>query len=686
MLKKCYLLFCLAVLLFPLSVQAQSVLFGEKATADFATKIQPELLKKAADDNTTPYDFMLICKQLGVYGDKTAAAVVARSLANPERSHSARNALEEMPFPEALAELRKAVTTVKDPLLLSGIINSLGMRQDKEAISLLLPFLKNDNALLAGSALFALARIADPSCSDTILLLLTNKSAMSDKTRDDLILMYGEFLSRANQKDLAEKVWLTLADKCASNYIKEAACYQILLRDSDNTRNMAAKWLISEDKISYRSVLRAAQFVKNDAMCQILAEAYAKVSEDRKAPVLAGLGDQCNIKAQPILMKALVSDNEEIKTAAIHALKSFADSSSLEGLVKTGIAGDATIHKASIIVITQLDSSVDFKILNLLKGSDAEKAFAVELIGARKIKEAKADIFELAKNGPALIQLVAVRTLGEIADMATFNWLVDKAIGAETNTDMAKACDYGLKAACGSVPDRTAAAKKIAAASETLKDQKEKRLQFLQLLSLLGGPSAREEIEKVAFQNDLGTMDIATQILGRWMEPEVAPVLLKLANTPNYPYAKRALSGYLRLARQFSMPVWMRRAMVRDALASPVCGPDQKKTADIIIKQYKIDMNVQETEVQKILRNIEIVRAIYGIEDPDKQKDVTAQVKKIVLNSDTTTIKVENGFNNAFDGDPAPGVSKKLYITIRNGNTGEIKELTIPENGTIKVQ
>ncbi|MDO5567257.1 MAG: hypothetical protein Q4G59_11420, partial [Planctomycetia bacterium] len=60
--------FALLLLLLPTNVRAQSELFAENVNKDFIAKVQPELLKTVADSKTTPYDFMILCKRLGVYG------------------------------------------------------------------------------------------------------------------------------------------------------------------------------------------------------------------------------------------------------------------------------------------------------------------------------------------------------------------------------------------------------------------------------------------------------------------------------------------------------------------------------------------------------------------------------------------------------------------------------------------
>lgn len=691
--KKYIISLLLSAILFPTAAFAQSEIFGEKINVDFTQKIQPDLLKQAADPKTTPFDFMLICKRLGVYGDKTAAPVVAAFLNDPAKAHSACTALQAMPFDEALQELRAAIAKTTNPAQKAGIFNALGMRRDRNAVKILLPFLTDKDQILANSAMFALARIADVSCMNAMLAKLDVKDLEKKENLNqakkcfDLTLMYAEYLRRNGQIDATEKVFFAVAEKAPLKFYKESAYYQILLRDSDSTRKLMADWINGSDSLKYRSCLRAAQFVKNDAVTKILAAAYQKADAGRKCALLAALGDQRNPNAQQTLLGALGSEDELIKEAAVRAMKSFADKTYFNELVKSAIEGDENIHKGSVAVIELLDDEVNPSIIKLLKGNDAQKALAVELIGLRKITAGQAEVFALAQSGSPMVKIAAVKALGEMADTEQFQWLVKEFVSAE-GKDLQEAIKAGLKTACGQILDRDAAASALASGTNALKGKKDPRtIALFEMFAVLGGSAARNQVAQAAVADDVEFRDLATRVLGTWMDPDVAPILLKLANAPGYQYANRALRGYLRLARQFAMPKWMRCAMVRDAMASPTFRDKEKEIAAIIVKQYDLDLKSKETADQKALRNIEIQKAIYGVlNDPAKQKDVTDKVREAFLNAGKTTVQIEGGFNKAFGGDPAPGVPKQIRIQFLLRDTNQTKTVDLRENSILKLK
>ncbi|MDO4575286.1 MAG: HEAT repeat domain-containing protein [Planctomycetia bacterium] len=664
--------------LFPLATYAQSDLLSEKLNENFLTAIQPELLEKAANPETSVYDYMLICKRLAIYGDKTAISVLEPYLGDADKAHWARTSLEAMPFPEAVQALRNALGKVSDPLLQAGLIDSLGMREDAEAIPLLLPLLTNENATLADAAMFALARIANPSYADAMFAAKASRPF-------DTLLMYGEFLRRKGHADAAEAVFSHVADKATLDFYKEAAFFQILLRDSDLTRKKMAEYLVGQAEIPYRSALRAAQFLKSDAICGVLMEAYANVSDARKPAILAALGDQQNLRAQQTLVDAIGSEQEAIQAAALKALQASVHAAAFQDLVKTALSGDAALKTGVLIVVRQLPPEVDFQIEKLLQSTHpAEKQLAMEMAGVRKMTHMTDTIFAVAQKETGAMKLAAIRALGEIVqNPEPFAFLVETAITTQ-DAELRDAARASLQSACGTILNRDAAATILANGVNHVKNDDMRRFLF-DMLRLLGGPVAVDTVSKAAFSDDPKLQDLATNVMGRWYDPDVAYSLLKLANTPNYPFANRVLKGYLRLARQFSMPSWRRAAMVRDALACPACTDAEKEIAGIILKQYGLDLSIPETDAQKALRNLCVELAIYGDpNDSSKQMDVTRKVRDLLLQADSLTLK-PGAYNALFGSDPAPNTRKTLSLKFRLLDSGETKTLTVSEGANISL-
>ncbi|MEZ5402164.1 MAG: hypothetical protein R2729_20995 [Bryobacteraceae bacterium] len=114
------------------------------------------------DSQATVYAKAKACQQLAITGGREAVAALEPLLSDARLSHYARFALEPNTDPSAAAALRKALGTLKGPLLI-GVVNSLGVRRDRGAIETLAKMVYSEDAALARAANAALARIRPPA-------------------------------------------------------------------------------------------------------------------------------------------------------------------------------------------------------------------------------------------------------------------------------------------------------------------------------------------------------------------------------------------------------------------------------------------------------------------------------------------------------------------------------------------
>jgi hypothetical protein len=237
------------------------------------------------------------------------------------------------------------------------------------------------------------------------------------------------------------------------------------------------------------------------------------------------------------------------------------------------------------------------------------------------------------------------------------------------------------------------------------------RLSLLKILSEMGGTQALQTIGNAAKDPNPEMQDIASQLLGQWMTVDAAPVLLELAQS-NSRFRVRALRGYIRLARQFSMPEADRAKMCRMALQIAERDAERKLVLDVLQRYPNVDTLKLAAEAAKVpsLKNdataaslaiaqkiggsvdlkellaqvghdpvkVEIEKAEYGA--GDKLNDVTSILRRHTR--DLTLIVLPSPrYNSSFGGDPVPGVVKQLRVKYRiNGKPGEA---TFSENATI---
>ncbi len=101
------------------------------------------------------------CQRLAVVGDDSAVPALSGLLADPKLSHYARTALEPLPGTIAGRALREALRGLHGRLLI-GVINSIGVRRDPEALPLLAELRHGPDSGVAAAATWAIGRIRRP--------------------------------------------------------------------------------------------------------------------------------------------------------------------------------------------------------------------------------------------------------------------------------------------------------------------------------------------------------------------------------------------------------------------------------------------------------------------------------------------------------------------------------------------
>ena len=100
---------------------------------------------------------------------------------------------------------------------------------------------------------------------------------------------------------------------------------------------------------------------------------------------------------------------------------------------------------------------------------------------------------------------------------------------------------------------------------------------------MLGGKKALEIVAVAANSDDDLLQDYATRELGAWLDTSVAETLLELAKKEgDSKYGIRAIRGYIRLARQFSMPDEEHAKICQTALKIASRAPEKKLVFDAL--------------------------------------------------------------------------------------------------------
>jgi len=162
------------------------------------------------------------CKKLMLLGGAESVPALARLIGDDETlAVLGRYALEQMPQPEAAAALRDALGRAKDRVLI-GVVNSVGVRKDEQAVAALVRLLADEDTAVAVAAAAALGKIGG---SQAAAALGAARSKAAPEVRTEIrpaLLACAEALLASGDKDEAEAIYRELSGEDEPEWIRAA--------------------------------------------------------------------------------------------------------------------------------------------------------------------------------------------------------------------------------------------------------------------------------------------------------------------------------------------------------------------------------------------------------------------------------------------------------------------------------
>lgn len=524
------------------------------------------------------FDKAKACQQLAVIGTKDAVPVLAKRLPDEKLSHYARYGLEPIPDPSVDDALRDATTNLKGGLLV-GVINSIGMRRDGKAIDRLKQLMGDSDPAVAAAAASALGRIGTPEAIKTLTAALGGPESSRTAVADALLTSADQLMKDGKQEEAAT-IFDALRKADLPKHIQIASLHGAIRAGGSERTSLLSECLASEDKAKVQVALRMAQEINSQEVAKTIMEALHLPDEDssadphpRQVLLIHTLGNLGQPAALPVITEAARSNARDVREAAIQVLGKVGDASAV-GILLSAMEDEGGLSQAAFTSLTKLEGDeVDAAIAKALDGADGNtRVLLIQLAGERGISAALPALKQAANDSDPQVAVAAIRALGTTVSADELSILIDRLVKPRS-PDEATAASDALKKALLRMPDRDAAAEKLLAAVPQASS--EKRLVLLDLLGVVGGPTALKGVAAAVREGNDELQDAATRVLGAWMTPDVAPVLLELAKTGSAKYKVRTLRGYIRIIRQFGLPDDERLTMCREAIEA--ASRDQEK-------------------------------------------------------------------------------------------------------------
>lgn len=689
--------------------RARAAAAGDKDSAQPTESALIEVLPSHAP----PAEKAITCKKLAVYGGKDAVAPLAKLLSDKDLASWARIALEAIPDPAVDTALRQAAGKLQGRLLV-GVINSIGVRRDAGAVDVLAARLKDADAQVASAAAVAMGRVGNAPAAAALEKSLAGAPADVRGAVAEGCILCAEKSLAAGDRDEAVRLY-DLVRKADVPQVRviEATRGAILARQAAGAP-LLAELLKSADKKMFWLGLRLARELPGSEATDAVVAALGRAPAGRQSALLAALGDRGDAAALPAVLKAAESGPAEVRAVAVGVMGRLGGASCVPVLLEIAKEPDADLAQSALEVLAELpgaDVNADVA-ARLAKAKGKARQVLIDLAGRRRVAAATPALLAAADDADAAVRAAALVALGHTVELRDLPVLIARVASPQANAEDAKAAEQALATAAVRMPDREACAEKLSAAMAQAPVPA--RCKLLEILSAMGGAKALATVGAAAKDANPEIQDGASRLLGSWMTVDAAPVLLDLAKTSaDGKYKIRALRGYIRLARQFTMPEEQRVAMCRTAMDTATRDAEKKLVLDVLERYPGIDalrlaaeagkvpslkndaarvslviaqkIGGNSADVRKLLAQLgntpvklEILKAEYG--EGTRQKDVTGVLKRHVRGLPLILLP-DSSYNKSFGGDPASGVVKQLKVRYRiNGKEGEA---TFPEDATI---
>jgi HEAT repeat protein len=549
-------------------------LSAAEGPSPLVTRKQDELiavLKSGAGEK----DKADVCRELTVVGTADAIPALVALLGDEHLGHMARYALETIPGPAVETALRAQLTQLQGRRL-AGVIGSLGVRRDVQAVGGIAKHLSSSDTVVMHAAALSLGRIGTAEAAEILVGAIADPSDPNVPTFAEAIARCAERLAAEGKKDIALQIYDHYNETQLPHQVRAAALRGAVLTRGKDGYEIIREQVRGDDAVLFNAAIRVCYEVKDPELTGLLAAELPKLNADRKIVVMLALGRRGDAAALPALTAAAKTGDIGVRATAIRAMGEIGKPSAIGAYLELmkDPARDIATAAREALAATQ-GSEADATVLKLFTDADpAMRLVGTELIGRRRMLSAVPALLQMAGGPDASLRASAVKRLGELCTPAQMPALLDLLVKATDGRDV-----ENLEEAVSVVARRVSSAEEAAkqVADRMAGANNESKAGLIRVLTSLGGATALKQVRAAVKDNDEGIRSTAIRSLGAWKTTEAAPDLLELAKSSSEEKTRLlCLRSYLGMAANGDLPANDRLDMCRKGVEL-VKSDDQKK-------------------------------------------------------------------------------------------------------------
>ncbi|MHC4438482.1 MAG: HEAT repeat domain-containing protein, partial [Planctomycetota bacterium] len=506
--------------------------------------IEAKLLEAMESPETTFAGKQFVCRMLRRVGSAKSVPALAKMLADKKLSHMARFALQHMPAPEAGIALCQSLRRLDGDLKI-GVIGSIGQRGDREAVPQIAQLIAGGNTNISRAAIESLGRIGGSEAAEA--LASAQVPASLKLVRDNAYLMCADKMLDEGQVSEAVKIYRKMIAIAPANntWIRIAAYKGLVRAEKDKAVPLILALLKDDDLDLQRAAGKFITEMPGTAITKALAEQLGDLNPDAQIVLLSALEGREDKVAAPYVAKAVGSDNEAVRIAAIDALAVLGGASDVKLLAEVSASGDRT-GRAAMNSLGRLPGPSVAGALIFEAQSHADtpvRINVIETLTDRRETEAVPVLLVLAKDDNRDIRQATYKALGVLSDQKDLQAMVSMLLSAESNSDRS-----GIERAMIATVTRLEVPNAAPVINSLVKANRAAKPHLLTVLSRIGGIQSLNAVRGQVSSEDNQIKTAAIRALADW--PDAAPLsdLMKIAKSDQDSTSQiLALRGYIKL-------------------------------------------------------------------------------------------------------------------------------------------
>ncbi len=312
--------------------------------------------------------------------------------------------------------------------ILAGVIDSLGRKHDRKAVSAIAQLMRSPNTIIAQSAASALGNIGGDEAAAE-LEAARKRSGASSKLRpviNDAYLLCADRFVKDGKNAKAQAIYEKLYSPGERKHVRSAALRGMVSVSGDRALAIVMKPLTSSDPALQAIAVSHVIDIPGEAATKAFAAQLPKVSTSCRVLLLGALARRGDKAALPQVVASLKDRTTEVRMAAAEALGKLGNASAVVPLASAAASAEGAEAKTALDSLTRLSGpNINDTIVRALKSSPAKtQVMLIKSLSARRAIAAVPALLKCAEEANKSVRTEAFKALGGLADAKALPSLV----------------------------------------------------------------------------------------------------------------------------------------------------------------------------------------------------------------------------------------------------------------------